>query len=299
VSTPAEAAITAGRTRAARLVLLWHRTGWSLRIGALILLVHLLVAVFGPWLASYDPNEMGSGIPLSGASWAHPFGVDQLSRDIFSRVLNGSHIVIILSLSGTFVGLTVGAAIGLFSAYMGGWVDELIQRTVEAFVSIPFIVLGLLAVYAAGPESAGKPALMVLVIALLYAPRVARMARSAGLDIITHDYVLAARLRGERVWSVIWFELAPNVISTLIVEFAVRTAYAPALVATFGFLGFGIQPPTPEWGSIISENRGIFLLSPVAVLGPGACLASLIVAVNMVTEGVSRLIGQRVEIASR
>jgi peptide/nickel transport system permease protein len=220
-------------------------------------------------------------------------------RDVLSRVLYGGHIVILLSLTGTFLGLTIGAAIGLSSAYMGGWIDEIIQRVIEALICIPFIVFGLLLVYAAGPQWAGQPALMVIVICIIYVPRTGRMARSAALDIITRDYVLAARLRGESTWAVVWFELAPNAVSTLLVEFAVRCAYAPAYIAALGFLGFGVQPPTPEWGSLIAENRSALLLSPVVVVAPGLCLASLVVAINLVAEEGAHLLGYRVKVTDR
>jgi peptide/nickel transport system permease protein len=157
----------------------------------------------------------------------------------------------------------------------------------------------LLLVYAAGPRLAGQPALMIIVLGILYVPRTGRMARSAGLDIITRDYVLAARLRGESPWAVVWFELAPNAASTLLVEFALRCAYAPAFIAALGFLGFGVQPPTPEWGSLIAENRSLILLSPAVVLVPGLCLASLIVAINLVAEEGVQLLGYRAKISDR
>ncbi len=157
---------------------LWRRMGWALRIGAIIIFIHLLAAIVGPWLAPFQPGKIGVGIPLGGASLTHPFGIDQLGRDVFSRVLHGAHIVIMLSVGGTLLGIIIGAAVGLFSAYVGGWVDEIIQRTVEGFVSIPFIVLGLLVVHAAGPKWGGKPVLMIFEIAILFAPQVARMARA-------------------------------------------------------------------------------------------------------------------------
>ena len=108
----------------------------------------------GPW-APYGLSQMGTGIPLSGAESEHPFGVDQLGRDIFSRVVHGAHIVILLSLSGTLLGLVVGATIGLLSGYVGGWLDDIVQRLIEALISIPFLVLALIAIAAAGPEVAG------------------------------------------------------------------------------------------------------------------------------------------------
>src|SRR5262249_30496708 len=167
-------------------------------------------AAIGPFVAPYGPAEIGTGIPLSPMGLAHPMGVDQLGRDVFSRVLYGSHIVILLSICGTALGLVLGSAIGLLSAYVGGAFDELVQRLIEAFVSIPYLVLGLLAVYAAGPALAGQTILMILVVAIVYAPRIARMARAAALGIVTKDYVTAAKLRGESARSVIWHDLMPN-----------------------------------------------------------------------------------------
>ena len=227
------------------------------------------MAATGPFWAPYGSSQMGTGPPLSGMSLAHPFGVDQLGRDVFSRVVHGSHIVILLSLSGTLLGLVVGAMLGLLSGYVGGWIDEILQRLLEALISIPFLVLALIAIAAAGTELSGNPVLIVLVVALVYAPRIARMARAAAVDIATRDYVTVARLRGESAWSVMRRELLPNATSVLLVEFALRAGYAPVLIGSLGFLGFGLRPPTPEWGLMISENRALIIISPVTVLGPG------------------------------
>jgi peptide/nickel transport system permease protein len=277
----------------------WSRTPMSFRIGAAILAAHFLAAALGPFVAPYGYSQMGAGIPLSGMSWAHPFGIDQLGRDIFSRVLYGGHIVILLSLSGTALGLVLGAVLGLLSGYVGGWIDNLLQRVLEAFISIPFLVLALLAIAAAGPEVAGDPLLVVFVVALVYAPRIARMARSAAVDIATRDFVTVARLRGESAWSVMRRELLPNATSVLLVEFALRAGYAPVLIGSLGFLGFGMRPPTPEWGLMISENRALLIVSPVTVLGPGLALASLVVGLNLFTEGLARILGRSVRLGTR
>jgi peptide/nickel transport system permease protein len=277
----------------------WSRTPMSLRIGAAILAVHFLAAAFGPFVAPYGYAQMGAGIPLSGMSWAHPFGIDQLGRDIFSRVLYGGHIVILLALSGTAMGLVLGAVIGLLSGYIGGWIDNLLQRLLEALISIPFLVLALLAIAAAGPEASGDPILVAFVVALVYAPRIARMARSAAIDIATRDFVTVARLRGESAWSVMRRELLPNATSVLLVEFALRAGYAPVLIGSLGFLGFGMRPPTPEWGLMISENRALLIISPVTVLGPGLALASLVVGLNLFTEGLARILGRSVKLGTR
>ena len=178
------------------------------------------------------------------------------------------------------------------SAYRGGWFDEIVMRLTEAFISIPYLVLALLAITVAGPVYAGNPVLVVLVVGLVYAPRVARIARSTALDVVTRDYVTAARLTGESAWSIVIRELLPNCTGTLMVEFAVRAGYAPVLVGALGFLGFGLRPPTSEWGLMMSEGRDFILASPMTVVGPGLMLALLVIGMNLFTEGLSRVIGR-------
>jgi peptide/nickel transport system permease protein len=275
----------------------WRRAPTSLRIGAVILLLHVIVAVTALFWTPYGYAQMATGIPLSGMSWAHPFGVDQLGRDVFSRVVHGSHIVILLSLSGTLLGLAIGSVVGLLSGYVRGWIDEVLQRMLEAVISIPFLVLALIAIAAAGPELSGNPFLVILVVALVYAPRIARMARAAAIDIVTRDFVTVARLRGESAWSVLRRELLPNATSVLLVEFALRAGYAPVLIGSLGFLGFGMRPPTPEWGLMMSENRTFLIISPMTVAGPGLMLASLVVGLNLFTEGFARILGRTVRLA--
>src|SRR6185503_6342510 len=209
----AELARSARRSNFVPLVGLWQQTPMSFRIGAIVLLIHLIIAVTGPFWAPYGYAQMGAGPPLAGMSASHPLGVDQLGRDVFSRVVHGSHIVILLSLSATLLGLVVGAILGLLSGYLGGWFDDVLQRLFEAIISIPFLVLALIA-----------------------------MARAAAIDIATRDFVTVARLRGERAWSVMRRELLPNATSVLLVEFALRAGYAPVLIGSLGFLGFGLRP---------------------------------------------------------
>jgi peptide/nickel transport system permease protein len=291
--------VSAPQQALVRCRVLWSQTPQSFRIGLIVLLVHLIVAVTGPFWAPYGFSQMGTGSPLSGMSWAHPFGIDQLGRDVFSRVVHGSHIVILLSLSGTAIGLLVGAVLGLLSGYLGGWFDNLLQRLLEALISIPFLVLALIAIASAGPELSGNPILVVLVVALVYAPRIARIARAAAMDIATRDFVTVARLRGESAWSVMRRELLPNATGVLLVEFALRAGYAPVLVGSLGFLGFGLRPPTPEWGLMISENRALIIITPITVLGPGLALASLVVGLNLFTEGLARILGRTVRLGNQ
>jgi peptide/nickel transport system permease protein len=275
---------------------MWRRSPVSLRVGMVILVAHAIVAIIGWIWTPYGFAKLGTGIPLSGMSWQHPFGVDQLGRDVFSRVLYGSHVDILLSLSGSLLGLVIGAILGLLSGYLRGLFDGLLQRLNETLISIPFLVLALIAIAAAGPAWAGNPLLVILVVALVYAPRVSRMARSAAIEIASRDFITVARLRGEGAWSVMWRELLPNATGVLLVEFALRAGYAPILIGSLGFLGFGMRPPTPEWGLMMSENRNLLIVSPVTMLGPGLMLASLVVGLNLFTEGLARILGRTVRI---
>ncbi|WP_439625247.1 ABC transporter permease [Shinella sp.] len=271
----------------------WRATPGPFKVGAVILLAHALFAIVGVFWTPYGFAEMGAGLPLSGASWQHPMGLDQIGRDVFSRFMHGAHIVLLLAFAGTILGMVAGTALGLLSGYIGGWFDEITQRIVEAMISIPFLALALVMIIAAGPALAGEPLLIVFVVGLVYAPRIARIARAAAMEIATREYVAVAELRGEGTWSIVFREILPNAANVLLVEFSLRLSYAPILIGALGFLGFGIRPPTPEWGLMISENRNLLIASPVTVFGPGLGLASLVIGFNLFTDGLSRMLGQR------
>lgn len=271
---------------------LWRASPTSFRLGATILTCQILLALVGPAFVAYGPSQMSVGIPLSNASLAHPFGIDQLGRDVFSRTVYGAHIVLLLSFSGTLLGFLAGSAIGVISGYLGGSFDNVAMRVVESLISIPILFLALLIVALAGSRATGTTILIILVIGFVYAPRVARIARSAAIEIATKEFVLAAKLRGDAAWTIAIKEIVPNAAGTLLVELALRAAYAPVLVASLGFLGFGLRPPTPEWGLIISENRNLIYVAPATSLGPGLVLASLVIGINLLTEGIARMMGR-------
>ena len=284
---------------AARVWRAWRRAPLNFRVGAVILVIHVLAAAVGAFWTPYGFKEMGTGAFPSGASWAHPFGVDPLGRDILSRVLYGGHTVLWLALAGTVLGAVTGASLGLLSGYLRGWFDEIAMRLAEALISIPFLILGLLFVSMAPDSLRGEPALVIAVLGFIYLPRFARMGRAAALDIVTRDFVTIARLRGESWWYVVGRELLPNATSVLLVEFALRASTAPVLVAALGFLGFGITPPTPEWGLMIAENRQFIVFAPEILVGPGLALASLVVGLNLWTEGLARILGRSVRLGDK
>ena len=272
-----------------------RRFPMSARIAALMLLAYVLIAVTGPLWTPYDPFQAGTGLPFSSASGSHLFGTDILGRDVFTRVVYGTRDVLYLSLTSTFIATVIGGLIGLASGLVGGWVDELLMRLFETIISIPLLVLALLAIAAAGPKAAGSSLLLIGVVVLVYTPRIARMARSVAVDLVTRDYVTVARARGESVPSIVWRELTPNAAGVLLVEFGVRAGYAPILISSLGFLGFGARPPSPEWGLMISENRAALVTAPLTVLAPSAALAVLVISLNLVTDGIARALGRSAE----
>ncbi len=281
--------------RRSRARLFLRRFPMSARLAALVLIVYVLVALTGPLWTPYDPFQAGTGLPFAGASGSHLFGTDILGRDMFTRVVYGTRDVLYLALTSTFVATVIGGLIGLASGLVGGWVDELLMRLFETIISIPLLVLALLAIAAAGPKLSGSALLLIGVVVLVYAPRIARMARSVAVDLVTRDFVTVARARGESVRSIVWRELTPNAAGVLLVEFGVRAGYAPILISSLGFLGFGARPPSPEWGLMISENRAALVTAPLTVLAPSAALAVLVISLNLVTDGIARALGRSVK----
>ncbi len=271
----------------------------TLLMGSAILIVYVLVALTATFWAPYGFAKVGTAAPFSHPSARHWFGTDQLGRDVFSRVVLGTSVELSLALSSTAIAVALGGLIGLVSGFVGGWIDLILMRFFELLISIPFLVFGLLVIAAAGPDWAGSRLLLTGVVVLVYTPRIARMARSVAGDLVTRDYVRVARARGESAWSIVWRELLPNATGILLVEFGVRAGYAPILIGSLGFLGFGIRPPTPEWGVMISENRASITATPFVALAPAAALAGLVIGLNLFTDGLARLLGRQAQHGGR
>ncbi|MCL4876131.1 MAG: ABC transporter permease [Anaerolineae bacterium] len=275
------------------MVMSWlRRLPPTLIIGMMILAFYLTVAITARYWAPYTHNKIGVGIPFSKPSNDHYFGTDQLGRDVFSRVVLGADDVLILAISSTLVATVIGGLVGLLSGLVGGWFDQLLMRAFDALIGIPFLVLALLIIAAAGSELSGDTRLLIMVVAVVYAPRTARIARAVAIDLVTRDFVTVARARGESVFSIVWRELTPNAIGALLVEFGVRAGYAPIFIGSLSFLGFGVRPPTPEWGLMIAENRAAIFVVPMVVFAPAGALAGLVIGLNLFTDGLARWIGR-------
>jgi peptide/nickel transport system permease protein len=253
------------------------------RIGLAIVGVIVAIAVFGPLIAPHSPTEFVA-IPNSGPSGKAIFGADALGRDVWSRFLHGGLTVLWLSVAATVLGVVVGVCVGLVAAYSRNWLDDVLMRGNDVVLAFPQIVLVLLAVSAIGP----KLWLIVLAVGITHAPRVARVMRGAAQEVVERDFVKAAEAVGEKRARIVFGEVLPNVTTPLLVELGLRMTYSIGLVAAISFLGFGLQPPTADWGLMINENRLAITVQPWAVALPILAIGLLTVGTNLVTDGIAR-----------
>jgi peptide/nickel transport system permease protein len=253
------------------------------KIGVAIVALLVAVALFGPLVAPHSPTEF-IAVPNTGPSADALFGADALGRDVFSRFLNGGLSVLWMSAAATLIGVVIGVVVGLVAAYSRGWVDDVLMRANDVVLAFPQIILALLAVSAIGP----KLWLIVLVVGLTHAPRVARVMRGAAQEVVERDFIKAAEAVGEKRSRIVFGELLPNVTSPLLVELGLRMTYSIGLVAAVSFLGFGLQPPSSDWGLMINENRLSITVQPWAVLLPVLAIGLLTVGTNLITDGIAR-----------
>jgi len=246
----------------------------------------VLMAIFGPLVAPYKFSDQELTNKLKPASAEHWFGTDQFGRDIFSRILTGSRDVFTIAGSGTLLAVFLGLTLGLLSGYFGGMMDEALMRLMDVLLSIPPLLLAMIILGTVGPSRLN----IVIVVGFLYIPMVARVVRSVVLDIKTREFVEAAKMRGESNSYILFREILPNVLPPLAVEASMRFSYSIFLVASLGFLGLGIQPPSPDWGMMVSEGRTWFNLAPWVLLYPAGTIALLVVGVAFMSDGLRRML---------
>jgi len=250
----------------------------------LIVLFWVLCAVFWPLLVRYDPNAQDYTAILARPSAAHLLGTDQYGRDVWTRVLAGSREVLILAPAATLIGLAGGLVVGLLTSYYRGWFDEIVMRVMDAVMAFPIVVLALLILAVLGASRLN----VILVIGLTYIPLSGRVIRAAALGVRDLDYVSAARLRGARGLAIMLTEILPNITGPIIVEGTVRIGYAVFAAASLSFIGLGIQPPSPDWGAMINDAHVYITTAPWIVLAPTLAIASLVVGVNVLADGLRR-----------
>jgi peptide/nickel transport system permease protein len=265
-------------------------------VGLFIVVFWVFVAIFAPLLTPYTPTEQDYVAQNQGPSQAHPLGTDSLGRDIWSRLIYGARVVLVMlpvsenfwlplgtAIWGVLLGLLVGSTLGLMGGYLGGWVDEVVMRLLDAMMAFPVILLYMIIIAAVGASATN----VVLAIAIVGIPGIARLVRSLALDIRTRDYIRAAETRGESVWYIMFVEILPNARGPIIIDAMLRVGYAIFAMGTLGFLGLGLPPPSPDWGSMVAKGRQFILSgSPWAALWPSVAIASLVVGLNLFADGL-------------
>ena len=262
----------------------------SFLAGAAIVGFWVFCAIFGSTIAPHDPQDQ-SFTPLLRPGGGHPLGTDALGRDVFSRVLVGASDILKVAPLATLLGIAGGTLIGLLTGYFRGLVDDAASRVVDAWLALPVIVIAVTAIVALGSSTIT----LILLIGVIFMPIVSRTVRAAVLAERQLDYVQAARLRGERAPYVMFVEILPNAMAPIIVEMTVRLGYAIFTVAGLTFLGFGVQPPSPDWA--LQINAGYQLLNDTAhqgnywiVVFPCLAIASLVTAVNLIADGLTQVL---------
>jgi peptide/nickel transport system permease protein len=255
--------------------------------GGVILLFWIVCAAFGSLIAPHDPTAQQLLATNAAPSAAHWFGTDQLGRDVLSRVIVGSRSILLISVASAVLGTVLGTALGLAMGYLGGLVDLLAGRVVEAVLALPVVIVAFLFIVAVGPSTGT----LILVIGFVFTPLIARTVRSSVLVERQLDYLASARLLGAGRVSIMATEVLPNVLPAVMVEFTVRVGYAIFTVATLSFLGFGVQPPTPDWGGDIYANYGVLAAGYWwETLFPALAIASLVVAINLVADSAEQVL---------
>jgi len=266
-----------------------HRFSLAALIGLAIIAINLLGAVLAPVIAPY-----GESTPV-GDVWAPPsaeywLGLDNLGRDMFSRLLYGARTTISIALVITCLSFAIGIAMGFSAAVVGGWIDTMLSRLVDTLMAIPTLILALIVLSVLGTSIP----VLVGTIAVLDSTRVFRLSRAVGLNIAVMDYVEVARLRGEGLRWIVWREVLPNALPPLIAEFGLRFCFAFLFIASLSFLGLGVQPPSANWGVMVAQNRAMLLIHPVAVLVPALLIGVLAISVNLIADALTQFFGDRI-----
>ena len=267
---------------------------WSLLVrkatflaGAAIVVFWIVCAIFGHAIAPDNPLAQQLLATNAGPSGAHWFGTDQLGRDMLSRIIVGSRDILVITPLATILGTVAGTALGLAMGYFGGAFDLIAGRLVEAVLALPSFIIAFLFLVAVGPSTVS----LIVIIGLVFTPLIARTVRAAVLSERHLDYLSAARLLGENPVRIMFGEILPNVLPAILVEFTVRLGYAIFTVASLSFLGFGVPPPTPDWGGDIAAN---YIVLPAGywweTLFPALAIASLVIAVNLITDSIEQVL---------
>jgi peptide/nickel transport system permease protein len=256
-------------------------------VGAGIVVSWCLVAILAPLLAPYNPNANHFDVgPVAPPSAAHWLGTDDQARDILSRIIWGSRIVLTIAPLATLCAYVVGCAIGLLAGYYRGWVDSVLMQVCNIILSFPVLVLYVIIMVKFGPSALN----IIAAVTFVASPQVARLVRSQTLELREREYVAAAKMRGEAAWYIMLVEILPNARGPLIVDACLRTGYTAITIGILGFLGVGLRPPDPDWGGMIKDTYGFLLGGDVHMaLAPAFALSSLVVGFSLLADGVREI----------
>ena len=256
-------------------------------IGLTILIFHVILAITSPLYVPYDYKAIDPTLMLTPPSSEFWFGTDSLGRDVFTRTILGGRTALTVTFFGSLIALLWGGSLGIFCGLVGGKIDDVVMRVIDAFLSIPWILAMLLIVSLLGTTT------LVLIPALgfFYGKGIVRVARAATHDVIAKDFIASARARGHSNMSIIWNEILPNVRDAIMVEGAMRWSWMLLGFSSLSFLGFGVSPPTPDWGLMISNARGLMSFAYWAVLAPIFGLSSLIIGINLTADAFAKALG--------
>jgi len=256
-------------------------------IGAAIVLFWVIMALFAPWIAPYDPNvnDFDAGI-IAEPSAAHWLGTDDQARDILSRIIWGSRIVLTVAPLATLCAYIVGCLLGLLAGYYRGWVDMALMQVCNIILAFPVIVLYVIIMMKFGPSALN----IIVAVTFIASPQVARLVRSQTLELREREYVAAAKMRGEPAWYIMLVEILPNARGPLIVDACLRMGYTAITIGILGFLGLGLRPPDPDWGGMINAHYSYLLGGQVHMaLAPAIALSSLVVGLSLLADGIREI----------
>jgi peptide/nickel transport system permease protein len=263
----------------------------TLWFGLVITGIILVVAVLAPVIVPYPFDEMSILTRLKPPSSAHWFGTDDFGRDVFSRTLIGARLSLLMGFGATCICFVIGVPLGLLSGYASRPIDEMIMRAMDVLMSFPPILLGLL-ILTVTPPSIWKA---MVAVGIVYVPALVRLTRSVALEIAQEEFILAARARGDGIFYILFREILPNAWPPLIVEAGLRVTFAILLGAAFGFLGMGAQPPSSDWGLMISDARPYLEAAPWVALAPGIAMSLTVIGVNLLGDGLRMVLDPRLQ----
>jgi peptide/nickel transport system permease protein len=255
------------------------------RVGVVVLIVLLLLVAIGPFVWTVSPTDQDLTARLAGISPQHPLGTDTLGRDMLSRVLNGGRVSLSLAVAAALASALAGGTVGVVSGYVRGTVDSVLMRIMEIILSFPALILAL-AISAAAPGAFST----FIAVSVPATPLFARLVRSMVLSVRARDYVLAARAVGVPTRLLIVRHVLPNSISPLIIQASLSIGLGLQYIAALGYLGLGVQPPTPEWGAILSDAQTFLLQEPLVLFAPGVVIALAIVSFNLLGDALRDLL---------